>query len=76
MYHLSGSKAIVIHEQPWRELVVIVQVDKVGPFSSIRLNIDLIQTEFKSNKKSSVCIRPNITGELEEYLQVNKGKTA
>ena len=37
MYHFQGHKAIVIHDQPWKELIVIVQVDKIGPFSTVKI---------------------------------------
>lgn len=76
MYHFQGSKAIIIHEQPWKELIVIIEVDKIGPFSSIKILLEHMKTEHKSRNQRIGSHRPNIDAELDQYLKATRGKTA
>jgi hypothetical protein len=48
----------------------------MGLFSVVKLSLEHMQIEHKTNKKSSVNLRPNIDQELNEYLVANRGKSA
>lgn len=62
MYHFQGNKGIVIHDQPWKELIIIVQIDKIGAFSSVKIILETIKTQHKSSRQSAISLRPNIKG--------------
>ena len=66
----------MIHEQPWKELIVILEVDKIGPFSSIKILLEHMKTEHKSRNQRIASHRPNIDTELDQYLKATRGKTA